>query len=474
MVEGFVGQDAFRQGLHEYVVAHAGGNATTADLVTALSKASGKNLAPLFKSFLDQPGVPLVTAKTTCDAGKGKLVLLQQRWLPFASGLAKDLAWTVPVCVKAGIGGKVQTSCVVLDPETPASVDLGGCAEWVMPNAEARGYLRFALDRDTLLRLTGRELGRLTTAERLALAGNLDALLRSATLPAKDVLFALEPLAKDPHGAVATSPLGAYRFIADDVLDERASPKLRAYVRRLYGPAAASLGWRGVPGETTWRALERTALLHFLAMRMDDAPILAEGARLGRAYLGLGGGGGAAADGALHAEAVDADLAGLAVACAVRGGDARVWETVERALFASDDPVKRREFLLGLASTTDPALVQRALDLALDARLRKNERLVTVQALLDGRATREGAWSWLRENFDKLTGMLPDRYPGYVPLAVHFCDTKRVDEVEAFFAPRVPSLTGGTRNLAQAIERMKSCAALADEQRASATGFALK
>jgi alanyl aminopeptidase len=379
----------------------------------------------------------------------------------------------VPVCVKASIGGKVQTSCALLDPEAPRSVDLGGCAEWVMPNADARGYHRFALDRDALLRLTGRELGRLTTAERLALAGNLDALLRSATLPAKDVLLALEPLAKDPHGAVATSPLGAYRFIADDVLDERASPKLRAYVRRLYGPAAASLGWRGVSGETTWRALERTALLHFLAMRMDDAPILAEGARLGRAYLGLGGGA-AAADGALHAEAVDPDLAGLAVACAVRGGDARVWETVEHDLFASDDPAKRREFLLALASTTDPALVRRALDLALDARLRKNERLVTVQALLDGRGTRDGAWSWLRANFDKLAAMLPDRYPGYVPLAVHFCDAKRVDEVDAFFAPRVPSLTGGTRNLAQAVERMKSCAALADQQRASAAGFAAR
>jgi alanyl aminopeptidase len=472
MVEGFVGPGAFQRGLHDYLVAHAGGNATTGDLVSALSKASGKDLGPLFASFLDQAGVPLVTAKATCEGGQGRLALTQERWLPFASSSPKDLAWTVPVCAKASVGGKVQTSCAVLDPEAPSgtSLDLGACADWVMPNVNARGYYRFALDRDGLLRLTGRELAHLTTAERLSLAGDIDALLRSATLSAKDALDAIEPLARDPHGAVATSPLALFRLLIEEVLDGASAAKLRAHVRRLYAPAAAALGWRRAPGESAWRALERTTLLTFLAMRMEDAKVLAEGARLGRAYLGLGPGG-AAGDGALHPEAVDADLAGLAAACAVRTGDARVWEAVERAALESEDPARRRALLLALASTTDPKLGRRALDLALRPRLRKMERLITVQALLDGRSTRDAAWTWLRENFDELAGMLPDRYPGYVPLAVHSCDAKRADEVSDFFAPRARSLTGGPRNLALAIERVKSCAALADKQRASAASF---
>jgi alanyl aminopeptidase len=313
----------------------------------------------------------------------------------------------------------------------------------------------------------------LTTAERLALAGDIDALLRSATLPAKDALVALEPLAKDPHGAVATAPLGVYRFLAEDVLDDAAAARLRTYVRRLYRPAAAALGWRKAPGESSWQAQERTTLLAFLALRLDDPEVLAEGARQGRAYLGLGDGG-AAGDGALHLEAVDADLAGLAAACAVRAGDARVWEAAERALFASEDAAKRRELLIALASARDIPRARRALDLALDQRLRQNERLVPAQQLLDARATRDLAWTWVRANFDALAGMLPDRYPGYVPLAVRFCDAKRADEVDAFFTPRVPSLTGGTRNLAQAVERMKSCARLADRQRASAVEFAAR
>src|SRR5262249_28408595 len=154
------------------------------------------------------------------------------------------------VCAKASVRGNVRTACTVLDPSAApgASLDLGACADWVMPNANARGYYRFALDRDGLLRLTGRELAHLTTAERLSLAGDIDALLRSAALSAKDALVALEPLAKDPHGAVATAPLALFRLLVEDVLDGASAAKLRAHVRQLYAPAAASLGWRRAPG----------------------------------------------------------------------------------------------------------------------------------------------------------------------------------------------------------------------------------
>jgi hypothetical protein len=44
--------------------------------------------------------------------------------------------------------------------------------------------------------------------------------------------------------------------------------------------------------------------------------------------------------------------------------------------------------------------------------------------------------------------------------------------VNAFYAPRAAQYTGATRNLANAVEAMKSCAALAEKQRASAEMWA--
>ena len=466
MVERFVGEEAFRGGLHAYLEAHAGGNATTADLVSALSTAARRDLSALFASFLDQPGAPLIVARATCDGGKGAIAIEQSRWLPYGSTAEKGQLWTVPVCARAEVGGKVIDACTLLDART-GTLPLPGCAAWVMPDADGRGYYRSTLDPADLARLRDRGTKHLTTAERVALAGDLEAAFRSGALSSVDALRAVEPLAKDAHGAVALTPLSLYRFVAEEALGAPSRAKLGAYVRRLYAPAVRSLGFRATPGESTWRALARTAVLTFMAKDVGDPAVLAEGARLGRAYLGLGG------DGRIHPEAVDPDLAGLAMASAVReaSGDARVYEAVKGALERSNDAAQRKSFLVALASTRDARLVANALDLALDPGLRKNERLVTLTTLLADTATRDLAWGWLVTHFDALAPALPDRYPGFVPRALRFCDEARAREVEAFFAPRMPKYTGGTRNLAQAVEAIGSCAKLASVQRDSAEAF---
>ncbi len=476
MVEGYVGADAFRRGLHEYLTAHLGGNASTNDLVGALSKASGRDLGPLFMSFLDHPGAPLIATHATCENGKGSIALEQSRWLPYGSTSAKDVAWSVPVCARASVGGKVVEACRLLEAAT-GSIPLAGCADWFMPNADARGYYRFTEDAADLARLRDHGTAKLTAAERMMLAEDMEAAFRSASLSSGEALAALRPLARDAHGAVASAPLGLYRFISDELLDDASRAKLRRYVGALYAPAVKSLGWRAAPNESTWRTLERGRVLEFLARRMGDPSVLREAARLGRAYLGLGRAEGAtraeapATDGALHPEVVDPELAGLAVAAAVIEGGAPVFDAVEGVLAKLEDEARRRTFLLALASTREPALVARALDLSLDASLRKNERLTMLTRLLDGRETRDQAWTWVVAHFDALAPMLPDRYGGRFPLDAHFCDAKKADEVNAFFTPRVPSLTGGTRNLAQAVESIATCAKLADAQRQSARRF---
>ena len=63
MVEGWIGPEAFREGVLAYLKAHADANATADDLWSALSKASKKDVASTLSSFLDQPGVPLVNVE---------------------------------------------------------------------------------------------------------------------------------------------------------------------------------------------------------------------------------------------------------------------------------------------------------------------------------------------------------------------------------------------------------------------------
>jgi alanyl aminopeptidase len=473
MVEHFLGAEVFRRGVHRYLVEHAEKNGTTDDLVAAVSREAGRDLAPLFASFLDQPGLPVVHARNTCEAGHGRAVFETSRWRPAGAppeSSATPATWDVPVCVRSAHGGEVGTTCALL-PEGRGSIDLPACADWIYPNADAAGYYRFTLPPKDLADLRARGMSALSTAERMAFAQDLSSSFDAASLPAAEVLRALEPLAHDPHGAVAPLPLDVLSTVSDTLLEGDDRARFRAHVTRLYLPAAAALGWHPAATDDAWRRAARSQILAYLALALDEPRTLNEGARLGRAYLGIG------ADGALAPQVVDPDLAGLALSSAAR--EAKASDPPERSVFAailrelgkSEDASMRERLLRALGNVRDPSLVQQALDLSLEPKLRQNERLRILSAFLREPPTREAAWTWLKTHFDALSPMLPDRYAGYVPGMPTFCDRAHADDLRAFFTPRVPRMTGGPRNLTQALDRIEQCVARHDAQRESAREY---
>jgi cytosol alanyl aminopeptidase len=460
MLEHHLGAEPFRRGLHDFLVAHATGNATTGELVATLAAAAGKELTPLVSSFLDQPGVPVVAAHLRCDAGHGRVELAQSRWRPVGSTIPDGEIWTIPVCVRTGTGARVAEVCTLLGART-GSLELPACADWIMPNAQAAGYYRSTLPPEDLVRLRGRGARVLSTVERVMLAHDLEAAFRSAALPGGDVLSALEPLARDAHGAVALVPLDLLALVDNFLVDGKQRTTLRAHTAKLYAPAVASLGWKPALAEKPWRRLFRSHLLGFLALQIEDPAVLGEAARLGRRLLGKD------PDHVRHPDAVAPDLAELALAAAARIGGAEVFDALIAELAHTTDAQLRQRTLMALASTRDPALVGRALDLALAPELRQNERLFALMRMLGSIATRDVAWAWLEAHFDALAALLPDRFGGRIPSMFNICDPQRAGKLRAFFTPRADKLAGGPRNLAQALEAAEQCAALASAQRDS-------
>jgi alanyl aminopeptidase len=457
MLEHYVGDDKFRAGIHAYLVANAGRNATTDDLVAALSAAAGRDLKSIASSFLDQPGVPVISVAATCTAGKGHLELAQSRWHSAGAPAGTDEKWSIPVCVRTDAG----EACTLLTEPT-GTLELPTCPAWVMPNAGAAGYYRFTQPTEDLAHLRDRGTSHLTTAERLALVHDLDAAFRSGAMPGADVLRTLEPLARDSHGSVAIAPLSVFSFVDDFMVTGARRTSLSARIAKLYAPAIAALGWKPAASDPPWRRLFRSELYAFVALRLEDRALLAEAARLGRRMLAGG------------SDVVDPDLAAIALGAAMRTGDAKVFDALVARFAGSEDAQLRQRMLGALASTRDPALLDRALDLSLDPRLRQNERFTIVGALLSTLETRDVAWKWLTAHFDALVPMLPDRYAGFAPRFYKVCDPTRAAALRDFFTPRVDKLTGGPRNLALALETAEQCAARVAAQQASIDRYVLR
>ena len=92
MLENYLGEQAFRDGIRNYMAAHAYGNTTTADLWRALESAAGKPVTGVAASFTEQDGVPLIIAETSCSGDKQRMALRQDRFV-IAPARSKAAAW---------------------------------------------------------------------------------------------------------------------------------------------------------------------------------------------------------------------------------------------------------------------------------------------------------------------------------------------------------------------------------------------
>ncbi len=457
MFERWLGETVFRDGVRAHLAAHRFGTATAHDLLAALSGASGRNVRTPFGTFLDQVGAPAVSMTLSCAAGVGSLALAQARWLPIGSTATRAAVWQVPVCVRYGRGAVAQEACTLLT-EAHGTLALpalaGGCPEWVTPNAGGGGYYQGLLDDAALAQLRARGLTHLTMRERASLADGVLAATESGSLAPVPALAALEPLARDASPPIAMAPLDVLGFFWNRAPDAAARARVEAIVRRLYGARGRALGWTARRGDDGATRTLRAEVLGALAWRGHDPQVRREAARLGRAYLGLGG------DGALHPDAVASDLVDLAVQVAVADGDDAVFDAVRAHLFAAEDPVVRERMLTALGAATDPQRAARAREVTLDPRLAPTEVQTIVYAQLGEPETRDAAYDWVEASFDVFAARVPDWLRGQLPGAGGgFCDVAHAARLEAFFGPRAEALLGGPQTLATTLEEIHLCAA---------------
>ena len=469
MFEQWMTPEVFQRGVRAYLRRHAEGNATSEDLLSALSEAAGRDVSGPFNSFLQQPGVPLVEVVPTCQGEQGSLSLTQSRYLPAGSSAEPQATWQIPFCARYSAGGEVRQACTLLT-ETQGQLALeGGCADWVLPNAGGVGYYRWALPADALESLRRRGLSELSVREAMSFADSVESSFVAGRISFEDAINALRPLARRPERALATAPISLIELAIDRLLDEAGQARARLWATRLYRQSWRRLGFTAGRSDSPDTQLLRRELLELLALVAQDGPTRREAATLGRAYLGLRG------DGQIHTDAVEPDLASIVVAVAVQQGGEPVFDHVLARLREATDSVVRRNLLRGLSrGTHEPALRERLLALTLDpdAGLRTNEIFAPLRGQQADEEGREALWTWLQANYDALIARMGPGMGGYLPYAAYsHCSEQRAAEVQAFLGERMEATNGGPRNLAKAVESIRLCAARVQHGRESARAF---
>jgi aminopeptidase N/puromycin-sensitive aminopeptidase len=149
---------------------------------------------------------------------------------------------------------------------------------------------------------------------------------------------------------------------------------------------------------------------------------------------------------------------------AAERGDRSLQDALLVAAERATAPADHYRYLYALARFRDPALLDRALEYSLTAKLRSQDTAGFFGRFLAQEASRPRAWAFLKLHWadleHKLTIFGGDS--GVVNSLGSFCDAAARDDITAFFAAH--PLPSASRTLGQAVERINNCIALREKQ----------
>ena len=454
MFESYLGEEKFRDGVRLHMKRYADGVATGDDFFKSIADGSGDaNVVPAMKSFVDQPGLPLVTGTLTCSSGgKTEVKLSQSRYAPLGSKTKQGQTWQIPVCAKVGYGDKSEKVCTLLKGKSETLIaKTEGCADWVTLNENGSGYYRFTLDMAGWEKLVS-NLDRLNTREVLTVQDSLLAAYRAGEVDSSVFIKGMEKFAKHAEYDVANKAGDLLGFMHDE-LPEESRDDLARLVQDMYAKRFKdNVGKDNLDGK-----LLAPSLLGDLIVRGNDTALEDEYAAKGVAYLGL--------NGKPNKKAVASNLLGTSLWAAMRKhGDKAYGPLIEIAV--NGNALEKGAALGALEATTDKetAATLRDVIIAEDSPITGRQTNGLLYGLLGSEEHGDATWDWLKTNFDTyVKRKVPDVRVGGMPgVAAGFCSLERRDEAKAFFKEHAAVIPGYERSLAQTIERIELCAALKD------------
>jgi alanyl aminopeptidase len=458
MFEAWMGPERFRHGVQSYVRKHALGNATSDDFLAALSEEHAPEVSHAFASFLDQAGAPVVTMSVVCPEGApARLELSQHRYVPLGSQASKDQVWAVPLRFRFGAGDRSNQARTLLDA-AESSFQLPYCPEWVAGNEDGIGYYVTSYGGGLLSELAGRS-ATLPSGEQIALLEDSALLVASGELPPAEALDLPPRFAADSHRRVVESAIDIAASVDDHLVDDAHRANYERYLHQVFGERQRKLGLDPRAGESPDDALLRPELASLLAGPGDDAAIAREvRARVDRWLADRG--------------SLDADLVGDYLRIAARKGDAAFFDRLVEAAAAEKDQRVRTQILEAIGGFHDPALVERAMDVAFSGRFDLRESSRIFRNLSRDRDTRGQLFDWERTHYDAVVGKLPERFAAYMAFTTAgFCDSAHREAIDEFFRPREAKLPGGEIVLGQVLDIVDSCIARHAAQQQAVSEF---
>ena len=386
MIESFLGEKDFREGIRRYMRKHKYGNTVAADLWKELEAASGQPIAKMAEDWLTQPGYPLVTVAS--GSQDGRTLEISQRRFDAHGRSSSSAVWTVPLVIKYRLEGekKNRTFKAILKKSAMKVVLPGkGALAWLYPNEGETGFFRVALDGGLLERLRAVKLAELDAAERMGVLNHLWSQARNGEISIDRFLDTLSDL-KDEESRIVIEDMAAYLASLKDLASEKDRPALARLAQGLLGACQRRLGFDAEPSEDDETKLKRAAVFSVLSEIVRSNEINEQTEALLSRYL-------------REPSSLEPTMVTPVLYAGARIGSPERFEVYHDRMKNAATPEQRNQFMGALAQFKQPEMARKLLDMTLSSDIRGQDAWAPIGALLRNQDTQAEAWGWIRKNW---------------------------------------------------------------------------
>ena len=412
VVQGYIGKDDLRKGLQHYLKTFEYKTAASHHLWEALEEISGKPVTALMKSWIEQPGHPLIQAQRN-----GRDLTLTQKRFTYLENTSNQ-TWQIPVTLSVyDETGDSRTISILLE-ETSTQIDLGAACVAYKVNAGQTGFYRVAYRTPRDLAAIGqRAAGKdLSPEDRWGLQNDLFAQVQCGAASIDDYLAFLNNYL-DEDAYLPLSSMADNLFQAYLVFDGPRQEAIRSFGRSMLEKTLSAIGYLPVPDEPLTTSLLRDHILwHAVVYGSNPAAVFA-----------------ADQFEALHqGETIHPDIFKSVLMAGALAGGTDTLEWLIHRFESCDSEHERLQVLAALGCFRDPDLIHEALAYSLENVPGRNRFVPMTAAAANPYAT--GAmWQWFADHVDSLETLHPLLFERVIAGIVPVSGLSNPEDVNIFF-----------------------------------------
>jgi aminopeptidase N len=439
MLETFVGEEKFRDGLRKYMQLYKYANAEGNNLWECIQEASKTEIIPMMESWTKQTGYPVVNVKWESNS---KLNLQQDRFLYSNKSNLPD-TWLVPISIVSGSNMDNVDSFILSSKSTTIDAPKNSDKGYLKVNYDTAGFYRVNYPKEhwkNLAELITKQL--LKPTDRLSIQSDAYALAKSRMISATVFLELIKSYNNEKDFGVWSDLATNMRSIDLLLRKTNLGEIYRNMCVETLKPIGQELGWEVHSNESHLESLLRTTILSSLG-NFGDKETINKSVQLLEEYF----------SGKIS---LAPELRSIVYNLSAQTGDENIYNSILNRARKEQLQEEKLRLYASLCRVENNNLFNKTLELSISDEIRSQDTVSLLSLMSINRNNgAELTWDFIKSNW----AFLDERYGSggfammrLVGITGNLLTRSDYDDVEDFFQKH--PIESALRTLKQSLERI--------------------